>query len=359
MGKSVSIFLCLILFICCMGCASSDEQSTDLLDKYAELDEKEMLETFNEMTTTEENPLSSENLIMASVALSEKAGNFTDNDLLSILQADEWSSITKITMIQLAEKINDGNGIADQKPFEELIAQPEVDTDVRRTLISNLDMSSSENQNMLEEIIRSEKGPIVGQSLQQIRHTDPKRALKLADHIIQDHTNYTPAAVKIAIMIKSLYFEDLVKAESKKDVTKEKEAYIAFCLERFNESQDSVFRDSIIFSLIDMQDFNAVKEVVNHPEVDDMLKRTCIDRNLRPLIKAVRSNPTKEDVEFIQTAMEIFPLKEMTDEMKEHLASNPEYSSPRLNNLIAMMETGGVPADQSRYENPPDLRWLE
>lgn len=73
----------------------------------------------------------------------------------------------------------------------------------------------------------------------------------------------------------------------------------------------------------------------------------------------MRSNPTKEDVEFIQTAMEIFPLKEMTDEMKEHLASNPEYSSPRLNNLIAMMETGGVPADQSRYENPPDLRWLE
>ena len=50
--KSVSIFLCLILLILCAGCASSDEQSTDLLAKYAELDEKELLETCNEITLT-------------------------------------------------------------------------------------------------------------------------------------------------------------------------------------------------------------------------------------------------------------------------------------------------------------------
>ena len=350
--KTVIIFSCLFAVLMISSCSKNNST-------YSGISKEELVEKINELTIKESDDLDSEKLIEACTALSKRAQDFTDEELLAVIKDDKMTSITKSTLIQLETDINHGKGIIDQGPFEELITQKSLEDDVRINLIQTLDMSSDENKDILEKIVKSEDGAIVIRSLITLQKDDPKKALSIANQIINSYSTYGEDAIRAAVMVKSNYFRDLKLAGSQKNVSAEKKNYINFCIRKFNASQDDVFKDAMVFSLIDMLDFDAVKEIINHKNIDHLLKTTCISRNYLTFAEVINNNPSEEDIELLLTAMEMAPIRDLVGLMREKLAANATYQSDRLNNVLTIMETQGIPADRKRLERTPNPAWIE
>ena len=360
--------ICLTLIVCVLGLCACEKTPPHSLtgastnaagEAKPPLHEKELIEKINRMTVEESNPLTSEDLMQVCGDLYEKAETLTDEDLLRVLENETMTPITKSTLIQMADRFNDGQGLADPGAFEKFIPQKTVPEDVRVDLIETLDMSSDKNKDMLETIVRTEEGRIVVRSLFALERTDARRALNIAKNIVANAADHNEYAIRVAVMVLSDYYFDLRQANSPKDVSQEVGAYIRFCMAQFEASNDDVFKDAVIFSLNEIMDFRAVKAVLTNDRIDDGLKRNCISNNSRTFAEVIQSNPSKEDVDLIISAMERVPLSELKDLMREKLASNPQYQSARLDNVLTVMEIRGVPTDEKRKEKKPNPAWLD
>ena len=108
-----------------------------------------------------------------------------------------------------------------------------------------------------------------------------------------------------------------------------------------------------------MLDFNAVKAVINHPKIDEVLKNTCISRNCLTFEETISTELPKEDMDFIVSAMEMTPIRELIEPLVQWREVNSTYDNHKLDAVIEVMKARGVPADKRRYENPPVQEWLD
>ena len=212
-------------------------------DEYSRLSKEKLIQKVNETIIATKNPLTSEKVMGVCGVLYERAHELDDSDLKSVLENDKINTITKVTMIQLADRMNNGEGITNQCVFEKYIPDNSLDQDIRINLISVLDMKSIENQTILENIVKSESGAIVVRALRSIQESNPKKSLLIANEIINNADKYSEKAVQISIIIKSNYYEDLKLAKSKKNVELEKKPILIFV------SHNLIFLKMILFEM--------------------------------------------------------------------------------------------------------------
>ncbi len=193
----------------------------------------------------------------------------------------------------------------------------------------------------------------------KLQKTDAKKSLEIANDIIKNREDYNNAAIRASIQIVSNYFQDLALSESKQEAESEKSEFINFCTSIFHSATDEKLKDTTVFSLINMLDYEAVKTVINNPNIDFDLKITCISRNYKTLADVIENNPTKDDVEFIISAMEIAPIKDLAPVIEENLLSNKNFNSEKLNNIIVSIEKNGFNADKKYAEKTPNQDWIK
>lgn len=320
-------------------------------------DKKIVLINLDQSIEKNSGSLNSKEIIQACNELAKNAPVFTDEDLLAIILSSEFNSLTKSTLVQISDKINNGNGIVDESAFEQIIMQRSVDDSVRINLIQTLSMESNRCKNNLETIIRGENGSIVVRALIKMQQVDAAKSLEISKDILKNSNNYNDDAIRASAIIMSEYFQDLTLDGVYEETCLEKNKFIDLCINKFNNTGNTVLKDTLVFSLINMLDFNAVKAVIKNTEIDYSLKITCISRNYYTFVDVINNNPSYEDVEFIVSAMEIAPIKELTDIFKNKLLSNSSFNSERLRNIINTMESSGFSADLKSTSRKQKRNW--
>ena len=284
--------------------------------------------------------------------------NLTDKDLLAALTDDTVDKTTKALLLERIENINNGKGIKDTTEFSEMVFNKNIDKDIRVKLLERLEFSTDKHKEALEKIVKEEDGAMSVRSLRKLKHTDPKAALELSNDIITYSGGYNEDSIRAAIMTKSEYFEDMYL--SGKTVNKnEMLDYIDFCLQIFENTDDTVFKDTIAFSLINMRSFDAVKAVFNHNNIDNDLKHACVARNSGVFIDTLKNNPTKEDFDFIISALKFFPINNVASALQEAINENPEFNTDENMMLVSNIANSNITADTNRDLKHIFEDWLE
>ena len=322
-------------------------------------DKKQAILEFDLAVTAEGAKITDSAVGEAFNKINSEIADFTDNDIVTLLKDAQISDQTKIVLLQMADKINNGKGIESSKKLESLLIKGVVSDEVRVNLINSLEVDSESLKATLADIITKESGAAVMRSAIKLEQSDALAALSVANKILNSPDEFNEDNLRAAISVKSDYFKELVMADSKKDVTDEKTEYINTCMNLFKNTTDKKLKNSAILGLMNMQDFNAVKAVLNDKNVDEAMKLACIYRNSDAFIKVIQNNPSVEDVEFILSALEKAPMKEVLPAIEEHLLNKKPYHSNRLINIVNMIKGGGVNADSSRFEGTPTSNWIE
>lgn len=308
---------------------------------------KTAIKQINDAVTGEANIVYSDKLVDIVNLIDTNTKKFTDKDLLAALTDDTVDKTTKALLLESIGNINNGKGIKDTTEFSEMVFNRNIDKDIRVKLLETLDFSTEKHKETLEKIVKEEDGSMSVRSLRKLKYTDPKAALELSNDIITYSEGYNADTIRAAIMTKSEYFEDMYLS-GKTVNEKERLDYIDFCLQTFENTDNTVLKDAIAFSLINMRSFDAVKAVFNHNDIDSDLKHACVSRNSGVFIDVLKNNPTKEDFDFIISALQFLPINNVTSALQGAVNENPEFNSVEMSNFISNVANSNVDADTNR-----------
>lgn len=82
-----------------------------------------------------------------------------------------------------------------------------------------------------------------------------------------------------------------------------------------------------------LSDLEALRMVVQHPKVDNIMKKGMIDNNYYLLEEVLLNDPTPQDVEFTVTCMELLPIKDLYMPLKTAIEAMPQTRNASGNNL--------------------------
>lgn len=353
----------MLLFILPVTIAFVSGFSTDtqkVTPKYAFTNDsnKFAVKQINDVVTDETNIIYSDKLVEIINLIDTNIKEFNDRDLLAVLTDDTIDKTTKALLLESVENLNNGTGIKDSTEFSEMVFNKNVDKDIRVKLLERLEFSTEKHKEALEKIVKEEDGAMSVRSLRKLKYTDAKAALELSNDIITYSEGYNEDSIRAAIMTKSEYFEDMYlsgKTVKKNEVLD----YIDFCLQTFVNTDDTVLKDTIAFSLINMRSLDAVKAVFNHNEIDYDLKHACVARNSGVFIDTLKNNPTKEDFDFIVSALKFLPINNVASALQEAVDENSEFNTTENMMLVSNIANSTVTPDTNRDLKHIFEEWLE
>ena len=280
----------------------TDEQK---MDSYTRLEAGALLEEIDHMAASGETE-TSDDILMAAAALAEKAGRFTDANLLAVLEIEKYQTLTKVVMLQLSSYMNNGNGIVDSAKFKDYIADDSLDTIIRANLIYELDIRGDEDVIRLSNLVRTQTGDLAIISMKKLYAANRQAAVTLADNIVSGYAHYTDDAVRAAVKIKSLEYK-----EQGNDASQEATEFMEFCQHRFSESTDERYKDTMIYAMAEMGSLKAMDKILSDETIDRELKVWAVDQNYPIMTKVLKESPSADDMNIILSAMEILPIKQI------------------------------------------------
>ena len=346
-NKILSLFLCLImiviLFSGCAGTFSNNNtqktvsQLEALTTGAQEIDEDAYYEQLEQVL--------------------KKIEKFSDEDVLDVLKNDEISDTTKHVILEKLAEINNGKGIKNQAPFEKLLTDETVAQSNKLAIINALDFEKIESLELLKEIVYSENSAITTNALKQIKRAKPKTALDISNDIMANFMKYGDYQIKAAVMTKAEYLRDMSVTDFEKVEDKEIENYIDFCSKRFQIPVDSSFYNAMVYSVMNIHHIKAVRTIITDDSIDDLLRRACVVENYQTFSKILENDISDEDLECIIKAMEIQPIKEIGEILKQKDLSENSYSQLDIDTIIEKIEENGIPADEKSIITKPKYNW--
>lgn len=346
-NKILSLFLCLIMVVILFsGCAGAFSNNNA---------QKTVSELEALMTGTQENEEDAYYEQLEQVL--EKIKKFSDEDVLDVLKNDEISDTTKHVILEQLTEINNGNGIKNQALFEKLLTDETVAQSNKLAIINALDFEKIESLELLKEIVYSENSALTTNALKQIKRAKPRTALNISNDIMANYMKYGDYQIKAAVMTKSEYLRDMSVNNFEAVDDKEIDDYIDFCSERFQIAVDNSFYNAMVFSVMNIHHIKAVRTIIVDDSIDDLLRRACVVENYQTFSKVLENDVSDEDLECIIKAMEIQPIKEIGEILKQKDLSENSYSQSELEVIIEKIEKDGIPADEKSIITKQIYNW--
>jgi len=331
------------------------ELEQELIEAYKKMDADELLDEIDTILQTAGDITA---VIYAALSFEEKAKTLTDDDLLYIVQSDRYSIVPKIIAIQTSELINNGRGVLDYSQFWELIASPETDAEVKRNLINYVSVRDESDVQVLVELALDNTGELVFHSMESLKLMAFDTALEISNTVLIDFKSYNTELVRGAAFVKSLYFQNLGERETN---STEKHAFISLCLEIFEYyggylgiyNEHALVADTMVFALIDMVDFDAVRAILSSDMIEDELKFYSITKNYPAIVRAINRGLSDEDFNLLLDAMDFIPVVELCELLIDTGTARTAEQESRLNQLLERANAMGSHALEHFGGRPP------
>lgn len=287
----------------------------------------------------------------------EEISKFSDGDVIDVLYDKKISDMTKQIIIEQLAQINNGAGIKDQTSFMKILEDKQFEDLHRIHIMNALTFNSEKDIEILKNIVLTENNTVTMNAMRKILKISPKTTLKISNEIIDNFSNFGEYQIKSAIMMKSDYLRDASINSFESISLSEIDGFISFCIYQFNESSEETFKNAMIFSLMDINHIRAVKAIISNSDVSDLLKKECVIRNYQTFSKVLDKEFSKEDVDCIILAMEIFPIKEVGILLQDRVLSDSCYSHSELTEIVDKINNNGSDANMKWVVTKPKYMW--
>ena len=208
--------------------------------------------------------------------------------------------------------------LANNLPKDSLLVSNEVIKSrasiLKENIIILLDFTDTAGKQMLQSIACEKDDMLAFQAIKKLNKFDSESAIDISKNILETYKTQTPEKVNAALKVMSeVYREARIQKAFTKRLELEKAAFIDLCSNIINTSEaGDKLQDCAILALSDMTDAQAITTIVENPNIDNSFKVYAIDQNYLTLT-AMAESGSEEAIDIVCKAMEINPLKELSE----------------------------------------------
>ena len=288
-----------------------EEEMQRWIDKYAKMDRDELLSTMKKAFKEEgaNDPL----IVLASV-FHERRDEFSPDEYLEMIGDNSLDEFLRVTFVQV---LNEVSGYDGNDPRLSDLLNSDLPDAIKQSLIAHFGYDGGITREYLEYYAENGVGGVASwaiKSLKKLEATEANDVMKISREILNNITNADAGQIKEAFRTVAENIQNNADEELIYSVAD----YV------LDGNYDSSTKDSIMFALMDMNTYKAMKYLMEQPACDDIMKTGLVDRNYHTLIEMLGNNPTKEQVEFALKCMEIMPIKEVEEPIRKAVSSFEE-----------------------------------
>ncbi|WP_066507554.1 hypothetical protein [Abyssisolibacter fermentans] len=292
----------------------SESSETSIMDTLSEKNFKEICEEINVLS---QNKVKLSDMLYHASTLAEKVDTISEEELISEISDVNNSSNLRTILIQLCKYKNNMAGIKDETQLKVLLLDEKTDLVLRQNIVWVLS-DSEDSMETLTSVAYDKDDLLAFQAIKRLNCSFPATARKIANEILQKAEQDKEQGEKLRVAIK-VKAEQFRKEESNRS---DKDDFINFCIDIFNNSNDEIMQDTVVFALSSMKDKEAITTIIENEKIDSDVKAYCIDQNYETLAAMLENNLCSEDIETVIKAMNIYPVEGVVSALEKHIEQN-------------------------------------
>lgn len=326
---------------------------TDVVDAVylSNISEEEQINKLNSLTKEEllqlGNRLSKSNTTYANMfplaaALGNKVNEFDEKELVDLVKNTHNTEILRMILTQLYFFKTDGLGNYNNE-FKEMLTDSKVEISIRQSILSLLKFDSMNDIEFLSQLATSEEDNISNLSLKLLMSYDSDKASDMALNILENYKNEDVDKVNNALSVFSSKYNR--NNYNIREAQQQKMDFKNLCFDLLN---NNLFSNNAAYALGNLGDVEAIKEVINSSNVEYLVKVYVIDQNYKVLLNQLNNSPNSETLKLVSNAMQILPIKEFYQPLKDIIASNKidnETLIKECKNVLQIIADEGVNAN--------------
>ncbi len=329
MKKAVVIALLVLLMSFMTSGTTFVAQQASILEKYENTSPEQVLislqtlpkaEFTQEVKTAfaESSQSDINNAIPFAAGLNERINEYSEDELISMITDSSNDLSFRVTLVQIYGSDNasgfTGRTAQGNETIRNLLLDSSVETILKENIIILLDFTDTAGKQMLQSIACEKDDMLAFQAIKKLNKFDSESAIDISKNILETYKTQTPEKVNAALKVMSeVYREARIQKAFTKRLELEKAAFIDLCSNIINTSEaGDKLQDCAILALSDMTDAQAITTIVENPNIDNSFKVYAIDQNYLTLT-AMAESGSEEAIDIVCKAMEINPLKELSE----------------------------------------------
>ena len=287
-----------------------------------------------------DNNSDTNNLMPLATALAVNETNYTEHDIVSLIEDTTNNIEFRNVLVQFyAYKVDTEKNYNEE--FKKMLLDNSVDDSIKISIVSTFKFNDKEDNEILKELVMDENIELSNIALKRLKNIDENTAKQISFQILDNYENEDSERVKNALNVYSALYDD----EDTINMLSEEDSFQDFCITLLN---DSNYSETAAFALGNLYDYEAVKSVITS-DVDFLTKVCVIDQNYSILLDKLYDDINENDFNIILDAMEILPINEFYDPIKEIVVSDTIENNmikEKGNKILEVIQSVGVSANE-------------
>ena len=271
--------------------------------------------------------------------LFQRVDEYTDDELIeNFLASYQDSLVPHIWMELYAEKYPDMDH--NDPRFLAWLQDPQNGSGFKAALLFSVGFQTEEEISVLQELTKDADEGLRLNAMRRLELVRPADALDEAWQIIENYQNGGDNRIHGAIDTIAQQLADSTMARNS-HWQQQKGKLMAVCQQILENEPSQTLKDSVVYDMQLLGDWDALQMIVESPDVDQIMKKAIIDNNYFLLEEALLApEPQAEQLRFAVDCMEILPIKDLHDPLEAALAAQPQaFSADEAEDLTALLDS--------------------
>lgn len=320
-----------------------------VINKYEKLSKIELIETMK-LEFAEAGKNGDYNSLIPLVSIfDQRKEEYTPDEFLSLIEDNNIDNFMRETLVQI---------LFDLSSFDKgdtrlsVLLNKNLPDGVKQALITYFGNKGGITIDDLVLMASNKNEDISFNAIKRLNQVNPQRAYTLSKSILQNYRTVNEGQLKAAIRVFGNLDGFTPIGSTLKTADADKELLFNVTEIVLNGNYKSTTKDSVMFTIADMNTYESMEYLMHHDKVDILMKKGVVDRNYHTLIEMLENNPTEEQIAFAIECMELWPINEVAKPLEEAItqksqliSTNGAVTQSRVADVLDLIENQGEPAN--------------
>ncbi len=272
-------------------------------------------------------------------ALFKRANDYSDEELIEKIVSSKNTDELRYVWIEVYGKKHSEKDHNDPRLLS-FLQDTEQSPNLRSSLMLYVRLETEEELAILQQLTQDQDEGLRFNAINLLNQISPNTAANEAWEIIERYQSGGDNRIQGAV---DVIAQQLANEKSVRNShwQREKEKLMAVCQQILESEPSQTLKDSVIYDMQLLGDWDALQMIVESPDVDQIMKKAIIDNNYYLLEEALLApEPQAEDIRFAVDCMKILPIQDLHDPLEAALAAQPQaFSADEAEDLPALLDS--------------------
>ena len=342
------LILALLVFFSSGSLSQSYEQILEAeYEQYSDMSKSDLTEELKTQFEAAAQNGDVDSLIVIASVFHERKNEFGSSEIFNFVLDDENDEFFRVTCVQILADMPSFSG-SDTR-LSSLLTASSTPPSLKQALIVHFGDKGGITQSNLEAMALSTDDAVGFHAIKKLKTVNISKAYNISKNILENPEDSTNGQIMAAVnLFSQLESGELSVLRTVDTANYDSTLMYSVCDTVLEGNYPQTAKDSVTLSMADMRNEEGIRYVLYNSNVDDIMKKTTVDRNYMTLIALLEEDGSADNIQLVSDCMELWPINELKVPLENavsHLPVSRSSVNYGVSDVLQHIEDNGIDAN--------------